>query len=180
MAYIKQNELLLQKLRQYYENDDYFELDRILKILNGESNISLRILDWFVTNYAKQKYIVYELKTGDRFKVYNDYKLKLKAYSKKRFDPFCRWDKIIIPYRNNQSIQTTIGQLNFFKWVLEKDILTFIEQDYGMIEDDMNARNSTSKNKQADNKTRKKREELSVSASKSNKKENLKINLDFK
>ena len=108
MAYVKQNELLLQKLRQYYENDDYFELDRILKILNGESNISLRILDWFVTNYAKQKYIVYELKTGDRFKVYNDYKLKLKAYSKKRFDPFCRWDKIIIPYRNNQSIQTTI------------------------------------------------------------------------
>ena len=180
MAYIKQNELLLHKLRQYYENDDYFELDRILKILNGESNISLRILDWFVTNYAKQKYIVYELKTGGRFKVYNDYKLKLKAYSKKRFDPFCRWDKIIIPYRNNQSIQTTIGQLNFFKWVLEKDILTFIEQDYGMIEDDMNARNSTSKNKQSDNKTRKKREELSVSASKSIKKENLKINLDFK
>jgi len=180
MAYVKQNELLLQKLRQYYENDDYFELDRILKILNGESNISLRILDWFVTNYAKQKYIVYELKTGDRFKVYNDYKLKLKAYSKKRFDPFCRWDKIIIPYRNNQSIQTTIGQLNFFKWVLEKDILTFIEQDYGMIEDDMNARNSTSKNKQSDNKTRKKREELSVSASKSIKKENLKIDIDFK
>jgi len=180
MAYVKQNELLLQKLRQYYENDDYFELDRILKILNGESNISLRILDWFVTNYAKQKYIVYELKTGDRFKVYNDYKLKLKAYSKKRFDPFCRWDKIIIPYRNNQSIQTTIGQLNFFKWVLEKDILTFIEQDYGMIEDDMNARNSTSKHKQTDNKTRKKREELSVSASKSIKKENLKIDIDFK
>ena len=177
--YAKQNDLLLQKLRTYYENDDFFELDRILKILNGESNISLRILDWFVTNYAKQKYIVYELKSGDRFKVYNDYKLKLKAYSKKRFDPFCRWDKIVIPYRDNKSIQTTIGQLNFFKWVLEKDILQFIEHDYGMIEDDMNARNSTSKNKQADNKTRKKREELSVSASKSIKKESLKTNLVF-
>ena len=179
MAYTKQNDLLLNKLRSYYENDDYFELDRILKILNGESNISLRILDWFVTNYAKQKYIVYELKSGDRFKVYNDYKLKLKAYSKKRFDPFCRWDKIVIPYRNNKSIQTTIGQLNFFKWVLEKDILDFIEHDYGMIEDDMNARNSTSKNKQVDNKTRKKREELSVSASKSIKKEALKTDLVF-
>jgi hypothetical protein len=177
--YAKQNDLLLQKLRTYYENDDFFELDRILKILNGESNISLRILDWFVTNYAKQKYIVYELKSGDRFKVYNDYKLKLKAYSKKRFDPFCRWDKIVIPYRDNKSIQTTIGQLNFFKWVLEKDILQFIEQDYGTIEDDMNARNSTSKNKQVDNKTRKKREELSVSASKSIKKESLKTNLVF-
>ena len=63
--------------------------------------------------------------------------------------------------------------------MLEKDILSFIEQDYGKIEDDMNARNSTSKNKQADNKTRKKREELSVSASKSIKKESLKTDLVF-
>ena len=35
---------------------------------------------------------------GKRFKVYDDYKLKLKAYSKKRFDPFCRYQKISIPY----------------------------------------------------------------------------------
>jgi hypothetical protein len=118
-AYTKQNELLLTNLRSYYERNDFHELDRILKILNGESTISLRILDWFVTNYAKQKYVVYDLKTGDRFKVYNDYKLKLKAYSKKRFDPFCRWDKIVIPYRNNQMIQTTIGY--HFVLVVERD-----------------------------------------------------------
>lgn len=177
--YTKQNDLLLAKLKTYYEQDDFKELDRILHILNGESTISLRILDWFVTNYAKQKYIVYQLESGERFKVYNDYKLKLKAYSKKRFDPFCRWDKIAIPYRNSQSIQTTIGQLNFFKWVLENNIIDFIEKDYITIEDDMNTRNSTSKTKQSDNKTRKKREELSVSASKSIKKENLSVNVVF-
>jgi len=177
--YTKQNELLLANLRLYYEKNDFKELDRILKILNGESTISLRILDWFVTNYAKQKYVVYDLKSGDRFKVYNDYKLKLKAYSKKRFDPFCRWDKIVIPYRNNQMIQTTIGQLNFFKWVLENDIIDYIEKDYITIEDDMNKRNSTAKHKQTDNKTRKKREELSVSAVKSIKKEDFQIELVF-
>ena len=179
--YANQNELLLSKLRGFYEKDDYKELDRILNILNGESTISLRILDWFVTNYAKQKYVVYDLKEGGgRFKVYNDYKLKLKAYSKKRFDPFCRWDKIMIPYRNNQSIQTTIGQLNFFKWVLENNIIDFIESEYTTIEDDMNTRNSTSKNKVvAENKTRKKREELSVSASKSIKKEVLMVDVGF-
>ena len=177
--YSKQNDLLLAKLKLYYESNDYKELDRILTILNGESTISLRILDWFVTNYAKQKYVVYPLKTGERFKVYNDYKLKLKAYSKKRFDPFCRWDKIVIPYRNNQSIQTTIGQLNFFKWVIENGIIEFIEKDYTVIEDDMNERNSTSKNKHADNKTRKKREELSVSATKSIKKETVSVSVAF-
>lgn len=178
--YANQNELLLSKLRGFYEKDDFKELDRILNILNGESTISLRILDWFVTNYAKQKYVVYDLKEGGRFKVYNDYKLKLKAYSKKRFDPFCRWDKIMIPYRHNQSIQTTIGQLNFFKWVLENNIIDFIESEYQSIEDDMNTRNSTSKNKVvAENKTRKKREELSVSASKSIKKEVLTVDVGF-
>jgi hypothetical protein len=74
-----------------------------------------------------------------------DYKLKLKAYSKKRFDPFCRWDRITIPYKNDTFIQTTIGQLNFFKWAIENDIVQYIEEHYDTIEDDMNARNSTSK-----------------------------------
>ena len=51
-----------------------------------------------------------------------------------------------------------------------------------VIESDMNARNSTSKNKNSDtvnNKTRKKREELSISASKSIKKEKVEIILKF-
>jgi hypothetical protein len=177
---MNQNELLLNKLKEYYGQNDYTELDKILKILNGESVISLRILDWFVTNYAKQKYVVYNLPNGTRFKVYTDYKLKLKAYSKKRFDPFCRWDKIVIPYRNNQSIQTTLGQLNFFKWVLEKDIIPYIEKDYRQIESDMNTRNSTSKQKgDVPNKTRKKREELSVAATKSIKKEDVVVDVGF-
>jgi hypothetical protein len=177
--YVKQNDLLLHKLISYYEGNDFQNMDHILKILNGESKISLRILDWFVTNYAKQKYIVYEKVSGDRFKVYTDYKLKLKAYSKKRFDPFCRWDKITIPYRNNQRIQTTIGQLNFFKWVLENDIIEFIHKEYERIELDMNERNSTSRLQITDNKTRKKREELSISATKSIKKEIVQVVVDF-
>ena len=70
----------------------------------------------------------------ERFKVYIDYKLKLKAYSKKRFDPFCRWDRITIPYDKDNNIQTTIGQLNFFKWVLENNILENIETNFDKIE----------------------------------------------
>jgi hypothetical protein len=182
--YEKQNDLLLTKLKSFYETNDYTELDKVLRILNGDSAISLRILDWFVTNFAKQQYVVYRTKNGERFKVYTDYKLKLKAYSKKRFDPFCRWDKIVIPYRNSQMIQTTIGQLNFFKWVLENDIIEYIESDYARIEEDMNQRNSTSRLKEepvieGGNRTRKKREELSMSATKSIKKEVLKIEVDF-
>lgn len=183
LRYTRQNDLILDKLQDFYQFNDYYNLDCILKILNGESKISLRIVDWFVTNYAKEKFIVYTLSSGMRFKVYTDYKLKLKAYSKKRFDPFCRWERITIPYKNDQHIQTTIGQLNFFKWVIDNEIMNYIEQNYIDIEYDMNHRNSNSRSKsienKVNNKTRKKREELSISAVKSIKKENVKIEVIF-
>jgi len=169
--------------------DNNNNLDKMLRIITGESKISLRIVDWFATNYAKKYYTLYVIdQTTDnvarRFKVYDDYKLKLKAYSKKRFDPFCRWDRISIPYRDDKCIETTIGQLNFFKWALENKVIDYIEKNYETIEKDMNNRNSTSKRKEllllTDNsKTRKKREELSISATKSIKKEKVEIVLQF-
>jgi hypothetical protein len=191
-----QNNLLLSNLMNFYNN--HGNLENMMKIINGESEISLRIVDWFVTNFAKKYYTVYELTTTtddnatiSRFKVYNDYKLKLKAYSKKRFDPFCRWDRISIPYNENQVMETTIGQLNFFKWAIENKIVDYIKNNYALIESDMNKRNITTKNRVAldngsnekpetsNSKTRKRREELSVSACKTIKKENVKIIVKF-
>jgi hypothetical protein len=191
-----QNDLLMKCLMDFYA--DKSKLDEMMNIINGESNISLRIVDWFVTNYAKKFYTIYELSsernnkmTPYRFKVYNDYKLKLKAYSKKRFDPFCRWERITIPYNNDNCMETTIGQLNFFKWAIENKIIEYIQNNYSEIEKDMNERNSISKKakKVTDSsdivisndtgKTRKKREELSVSACKCIKKENVKIVVSF-
>jgi hypothetical protein len=192
--YTTQNDLLLKNLMTFYKTDDpdgnynpNNNLDKMLKLITGESKISLRIVDWFATNYSKKYYTLYVIEaTNDnvtrRFKVYDDYKLKLKAYSKKRFDPFCRWDRISIPYTNGKFIETTIGQLNFFKWALENKVIDYIEQNYNEIEKDMNNRNSTSKRKEivTDNsKTRKKREELSVSATKSIKKEMVQIVVQF-
>jgi len=192
-----QNELLMTNLMDFY-NKDRTNLFKMMNIINGESKISLRIVDWFVTNYAKKYYTIYEMPGTSnetvRFKVYNDYKLKLKAYSKKRFDPFCRWERISIPYDSENFMETTIGQLNFFKWAIENQIIGYIEDNYNEIENDMNERNSISKRKQSlenqedmtnivigqDNtKTRKKREELSVSACKCIKKETVKIVVKF-
>jgi hypothetical protein len=174
----------------------------MISIINGESKISLRIVDWFVTNFAKKYYTVYDVPDTlrptetSRFKVYNDYKLKLKAYAKRRFDPFCRWERITIPCTDDSSMETTIGQLNFFKWAIENGIIQYIEENYETIERDMNERNSLSKNRKSptsitdsdqvsitlvgdNSKTRKKREELSISACKCVKKENVKIIVKF-
>ena len=144
--YTTQNNLLLTNLLKFYEEGN--NMDFMLRIINGESRISLRIIDWFATNYAKKYYTVYDIQDSDRrFKVYVDYKLKLKAYSKKRFDPFCRWERITVPYKDGKYIQTTIGQLNFFKWALENNVIRYIEENYANIDKDMNNRNSTSKKK---------------------------------
>lgn len=186
--YSTQNALLLKNLMEFYKPDA--NLSKMLSIINGESKISLRIVDWFATNFAKHYFTVYDLEKSKggatettRFKVYNDYKLKLKAYQKKRFDPFCRWERINIPYKEDKYIQTTIGQLNFFKWALENNVIKFIEENYQTIEHDMNSRNSTAKRKPGNgnngNKTRKKRQELSISAVKSIKKENIEIVVKF-
>jgi len=171
----------------FYKNDD--NLNKMLKIITGDSKISLRIVDWFVTNYAKKYYTLYNISDSNgnirRFKVYVDYKLKLKAYSKRRFDPFCRWERITIPYKGSTHIETTIGQLNFFKWILENKVIEYIEENYDVIEKDMNSRNSTSKKhkeifvESVNAKTRKKREELSISATKSIKKEKVEIIVNF-
>jgi len=138
-----QNDLLMSSLMDFYNSRD--NLNKMIHIINGKSDISLRIVDWFVTNYAKKYYTVYEqsggtenMQTISRFKVYNDYKLKLKAYSKKRFDPFCRWDRVSIPYDKEQCVETTIGQLNFFKWAIENRVLDYIFAHLKEIELDMN------------------------------------------
>ena len=189
-----QNELLLTNLLEFYKKDDHME--RLMQIINGESKVSLRIIDWFVTNFAKKNFTVYSIpaknrcstvingeENMERFKVFHHYKLELKAYSKVRFDPFSRRERIMVPYTNDTCLQTTIGQLNFFKWAIENQVLEYIEKNYDEIEADMNSRNSISKKNgeesETDNKTRKKREELSVSACKTIKKESVKIVVKF-
>ena len=81
MSYSTQNSLLLKKLMEFYRKDD--NINKILPIINGEHKISLRLIDWFVTNYSKKYYTTYTiLVKGEpkRFKIYVDYKLKLKGY----------------------------------------------------------------------------------------------------
>lgn len=178
-SYATQNSLLLENLKSFYAQGD--NLDTMLGIINGDSPISLRIVDWFATNYAKQRFTVINTPQGKRFNVYADYKLKLRAYSKRRFDPFCRWDRISYPYKGGTSIQTTIGQLNFFKWALENGVIDHIRAHKAAIETDMNSRNSTSRRRALgqSGRTRKRREELSVSATKSIKREKVDVVIRF-
>ena len=99
--------------------------------------MSLRLIDWFVTNYAKFHNISY-IHKGQEFFVYIDYKNQLKAYSKKLFDPFCRRERILFQIGSIPAFVTTVGKLNFFRWAIEKGILDYINLNLSSIEKEMN------------------------------------------
>ena len=48
--------ILLDSLKIFYEKPE--NKQKLLDILNNTNNISLRIIDWFVTNYSKKNVII--------------------------------------------------------------------------------------------------------------------------
>lgn len=149
-------DMVLRRLAAFYGDSD--RLARMTPILTGESKISLRLLDWLVTNYAKKHNIAYLTKDNRDVNVYLRYKANLRAYSKKMFDPFCRHKKI-----QYLGLHTTVGQLNFFHWVLEDEVLDYLEANYDAVQKDMDECSTTIQPKEGD---RRKRHELSRSATK--------------
>lgn len=175
---IKENEitgktlLLIESLIEYYSKNINF----LTNIITQKNILSLRILDWLVTNYAKKYNIVYTITKNNinkNFNIYLDYKNQLKAYSKKYFDPFCRRDRIMIDIKdfswkiinnynkeksNENVLITTVGQLNFFKWFIENNVLNYAIENIEQIDKDMSETLNKSKKEN-------KRKELSKSAS---------------
>jgi hypothetical protein len=155
-----QDELLLKSLLKFYRNNkDYL---KIVGTISGQkTNISLREIDFTVTNYGRDKPIIYtiddtsSIKTKKNFNLYLDYKRQLKGYSKRLFDPFCRRQRIYVSYdlvdepiyledsdienykHNEDGIVTTIGQLNFFRWAIDKNVIDFCFNNKDLIKKEM-------------------------------------------
>lgn len=138
-----QENMIIKSLEKFYE--DNHNVDIFLEIINLESLMSIRLIDYFVTKYSKNNKICYKLidnnenksKPDQLFNVYSSYKQQLKAYQKKHFDPFSRGDRI--PYFvKDTCIITTIGQLNFFKWLISKNVYNYIKNNHEAIQNEMN------------------------------------------
>lgn len=162
-----------------------------------EKKLSVRVVNWFVSNYAKQHTTAYSIfrnekdasapavfacdvtatppspnHHAERFIVWTQYCSAKRGYvSKDMFDPYCRRARIAVQRADGSLFNTTLGQLNFFKWAIQNHIIDYITAFYDDIVRDMGAR-LTAKNarilaeEDADRPpgTRKKREELSVAA----------------
>tara|TARA_B100001287_G_C22320230_1_gene361269 strand:- start:15 stop:584 length:570 start_codon:yes stop_codon:yes gene_type:complete len=173
-----ENDLLYVSLDKYYKDKDKSKY--LLKYLKYEK-ISLRIIDWFVTNYSKKYDTIYDINIVDdnitldhgryskQFNVFRSYKAQLKSFSKRNFDPFCRRNRIDYIVKGvddvDIKINTTIGQLNFFRWAIDNLVIEYILKNYDIIEDDMNTSIKNIRKNYIKTSERKQRQELSLSAS---------------
>ena len=170
--------LLMKSLTDFYRNSIYIE--QIKSIIDQNSVISLRILDWFITNYSKKHRTIINGAVGS-IDVYQNYKLQLKSFSKKQFDPFCRKNKILFYYNDDDYIETSCGQLCFFRWCFENNILNYVKTNLSTIEQDMKISLKSKKTKKDEDKpdSAQKRQPLSISASRSVSKTNVKYTVKF-
>jgi hypothetical protein len=176
----------MNKIKEFYSNKK--NLEELTSILYGDSNLSLRVIDYFVTNYAREKEIMYK-QPKDNFMVYYSYKSQLKAYSKKQFDPFCRRERILFYIDKydgvkNKPIRTTVGQLNFFRWAIENKVLDYLYKNTEEIEIEMNKFYKKTKNKKPKvtkekKETKKNINNLTLSATKKINKHNVTITVKF-
>ena len=161
---MKQNhDLLMSSLGRFYGAEE--NIKTVVDIAEGRADISLRVIDWFVTNYAKKKNIIHKRVVSTSraapspppssqgrgeglpgpesvafFSVYLSYRNELQTYSKQQFDPFRRNEHIVFRYGDGGELETTVGQLNFFRWAIENGILDYIRAHKKDIEESMSGK----------------------------------------
>lgn len=150
---VSREEALLNSLLRFY-NQDPQHLNILAAISKQKTIISLREMDYTVTNYSNNNKVVYKLKDGTNFNMYLDYKCQLRGYSKKCFDPFCRRQRIFLDFGTKtpkflddkdidkyklreDGLVTTIGQLAFFRWAILNEVVDFCFNNKEKIDEEM-------------------------------------------
>ena len=123
MYLMSKSDVLLTSLVRFFDvPENRTQLHEILG-RGPRPGISLRKLEWFVTNYSKNQHVTYTAPNGKMFTVHVAYKSSLDGYSKKLFDPFCRTTRIEF-----QGLTTTVAQLNFIKWCITNGIIGYLKE----------------------------------------------------
>ena len=113
--------------------------DILIPLVNQECGISLRALDWLVTNYSKKHNIVCKSKSGALFNIYHGYKVALSHFRRRNFDPFRRRNRIEIWNNSTKMCESTVGQCNFIHWAYLNGVLSYACDNAKAIETDMNS-----------------------------------------
>lgn len=143
----RKDEVLLHSVLGWF-NEDKDRVQQFSDIVKHKNGLSLRIIDWLITNFSKN--ISVSIKTDlDTLPIdlYRDYHKNLSAHNKKNFDPFARRRRICIVLFGNEQRFSTIGQLNFFRWFISKNLCEFVIEKKPIIEKHMRESEKISKSK---------------------------------
>jgi hypothetical protein len=120
--------LLYASLKKFFKDPQHAE--RLKAILGPETTISLRVLDWLTTTYSKRNRLFFVAENGQLIDVHASYKSHLRSFSKTYFDIFRRGDeKITFDTECDFTCETTLAQLNFCRWLIKYDVLTYYENN---------------------------------------------------
>jgi hypothetical protein len=139
-----EEDLILLQMKDVYSQIDFKYFNYLLRILKNEKIVSLRVIDWFVTNYSKFHDTCFQV-SGKDFIVNQEYHSAM--INKVVFDPFARGKRLMFSPNDwkGESIETTIGQLNFFYWALKNNVIDYIIEHHDAISEDMILRNKAKK-----------------------------------
>lgn len=147
-------DVLQRNLLKFYAIDG--RMRKLHFLLSKQSDVSLREWDYLCTHYAKKCNVMYYTSKKELVNLNLQYRSQLKAYSKANFDPFKRHNRIIIPckYADTKEIETTCGQLCFFRFVIEKDMYEWLKKGKNIenVRADMNQYTKGRKDSVIDNK----------------------------
>jgi len=184
LTYFSKKEICYYKMiDRFFKKRSQVEIQNMIDIISESSDISLRILDWFVTRYSKKR-IDITLGEKEAYDVHISYRAQLKSYKKKYFDPFRRWKKFWYNYDKTDGTKlfhTTLGQLNFFKWALSNNIIKYVTDNIVNLTKSMNNSNKEEKTKKivTSDSSKTKKGSIKVSATKTVNEEDVKIVLTF-
>ena len=117
-------DVLMLSLSRFFGEIEHVQ--QMVNIVSGSSNLSLRMIDWFITSHSKKNNLI-ATKGDKRINIYHSYTSQLRTFSKHQFDPFRRHQRILFLYDNDtKSVETTVGQMNFFRWAIETGVLDYI------------------------------------------------------
>lgn len=161
---------LYTNLNNYFKfNCTLEQIQNMKSIIDNNNIISLRLLNWFAMKFSANmegilccenkkiksfnqsniKCHSYQSITSRIFDIKISYKARLKTHSKKYFDPFRRGNRFIYHYQaldQDIYIETTLCQLNFFRWLLLHNILEYIEDNYEDLKNKMGIYEKNKKN----------------------------------
>lgn len=134
---------LLLFFKEEYNFSVLYEIINKPKI-KGSKKLSIRLIEYFVSNYSKKNNTIISIKKNNiikKFIVWLEYNKELDSDGKEFFDPFCRGaddGKLIeLEHPNGLNLYTTIAQMNYFRWAIKNNIITYVKQNIDEIYNSM-------------------------------------------